>query len=440
MKQKYFIILALVLTLGFNSCVEAPNQFSKLPPGIWRAVLKLDDKPVSFAKTPEEVEYKKEFDYKSELPFNFELVYDSEDEFHIVLLNANEKIKVKAEDIRFGRDKQTAKDTIIFNFPVYDSYIKGIYEDGVIEGNWIVNYKEDYQIPFIAYHGKNERFFTFGKEASSNLTGDWNVAFEVDTEDEYPAVGEFKQEGNKLTGTFLTETGDYRYLEGSVFDNKAFLSCFDGSHAFLFEAKEIEKDVLTGVFRSGKHYTSSWSANRVEKGNLTNPFQLTNVVGSDQLSFSFMNTNKELVSLTDRPFEDKVKLVMIMGTWCPNCRDEMNFITEYFENNPMDDVEVIVIGFERYKDEEKSIAALKRYKDKMGLDYEVLYGGYASKKLASEKFPMLNKIISYPTLLFVDRDNRIRKIHTGFNGPATSKFEGFKTEFERTLKVLVDEQ
>jgi len=437
--MKYVYTLAFGIIFIFNSCIEAPNQFSKLPPGVWRAVLKLDDKPVSFAKAPEEVEYKKEFDYNSELPFNFELIYDSKEEFHIVLINADERIKVKAENIRFGRDKQTAKDTIIFNFPVYDSYIKGIYEDGIIEGNWIVNYKDDYQIPFIAYHGKDERFFTFGKSASSDLTGTWGVKFEVDTKDEYPAVGEFLQEGNKITGTFLTETGDYRYLEGSVFENKAFLSCFDGSHAFLFEAKEIESDILTGVFRSGKHYTSSWSAKRVEKAELTSPFELTNVVGKDVLEFSFPNTDNQQVSLNDSKFDDKIKLVMIMGTWCPNCRDEMNFIKNYFDANPSSNVELIVVGFERYKDDEKSMAALKRYKDKMDLDFEVLYGGYASKKLASEKFPMLNKIISYPTLLFVDKQNKIRKIHTGFNGPATSKFEGFKQEFETTLNQLLNE-
>ncbi len=50
-------------------------------------------------------------------------------------------------------------------------------------------------------------------------------------------VGEFKQNGSELTGTFLTTTGDYRYLQGSVSGNKLYLSTFDGGHAFIFIAR-----------------------------------------------------------------------------------------------------------------------------------------------------------------------------------------------------------
>jgi len=52
---------------------------------------------------------------------------------------------------------------------------------------------------------------------------------------------------------------------------------------------------------------------------------------------------------------------------------------------------------------------------------------------------MLNKIISYPTLLIVDRNNKVRKIHTGFNGPATSKFKSFDSEFKSIMTELINE-
>jgi thiol-disulfide isomerase/thioredoxin len=386
----------------------------------------------------DEVEYKKEFDYKGELPFQFEVVYDSEQEFHINIINGEEKIKVK--DIKYGIDRSTAKDTIIIDFPVYDTYIQGIYEDGVIEGNWHVNYKDNYAIPFIAFHGEAHRFSNFGKQAEVDLSGNWDVKFEAGTDDEYPAIGEFVQNGNQISGTFLTETGDYRFLDGIVYNNKAFLSCFDGSHAFLFEAKQLEDKSLVGSFRSGKHYTSNWIATKSEDAMLTNAFNLTKVENAKpDLDFSFVNTEGKQVSLKDAAYTDKVKLVMIMGTWCPNCRDEMNFLKEYFKANPNDQVEMIAIGFERYKSEEKCIEVLKKYKEKMEVDFEVLYGGYASKSLATEKFTMLDKIISWPTLLFVDKEDKIRKIHTGFNGPATSKFAGFKKEFEEIIKELSNE-
>ena len=70
------------------------------------------------------------------------------------------------------------------------------------------------------------------------------------------------KDGNKLTGTFRTDTGDYRFLEGSVQANKMYLSVFDGSHAFLFEAKLMEDSALIGSFRSGNHYKTLWEAER----------------------------------------------------------------------------------------------------------------------------------------------------------------------------------
>jgi len=431
-------ILGLLLCIGISSCVEIPNQFSKLPPGSWKGVLKLDHEAVSLTKKVEEVEYKKEFDYSGELPFLFEVVYTSKEEFYVEIINGKERIKVT--DIHFGTDLKTAKDTIILNFPVYDSYIKGLYEDGVIEGNWYVNYKEDYAIPFIARHGKNKRFESFGKSATSDLSGNWKVTFEPGTEDAYPAIGEFVQKGNLLSGTFLTETGDYRYLDGIVRNNKAYLSCFDGSHAFLFEAKQLEDESLVGSFRSGSHYKSNWIATKTDDPEIGDPFQLTEYIASNKkLDFAFENENSQLISINDKEYQDKVKLVMIMGTWCPNCRDEMVYIQDYLKNNPSDQIEVIAVGFERYKDVGKCKEVLQRYKETMNIDFEVLYGGSSRKSDASEKFPMLNKIISYPTLLMVDKNNQVRKIHTGFNGPATSKFKAFDQEFKSIMTTLINE-
>ena len=56
-------------------------------------------------------------------------------------------------------------------------------------------------------------------------------------EDAYPAKGIFFQkDGDVVTGTFRTKTGDYRYLEGVMDGNRLKLSTFDGAHAFLFTA------------------------------------------------------------------------------------------------------------------------------------------------------------------------------------------------------------
>ena len=53
---------------------------------------------------------------------------------------------------------------------------------------------------------------------------------------------------------------------------------------------------------------------------------------------------------------------------------------------------------------------------------------------------MLNHILSYPTTIFIDKKGSVRKIHTGFNGPATGKeYDDFKAEFEGFIELLNNE-
>lgn len=428
--------LILLLLVMLSSCVEPINKsYEQLPPGIWRGVLVLDQKS-QLPATDEEVTFKT--DHGGELPFNFEVKYDANENMTIHVMNGEEVVDVS--DIVYNRDRATAKDTLRFDFTVFDTYITAIYEENIMEGHWHVPYRGTYSIPFKAYHGQSHRFSTDNETPVTDLSGSWDAVFEVGSEYEYPAVGEFKQEGNELRGTFMTETGDYRFLEGTIQGNKMFLSCFEGAHAFLFEGKVLDDGSITGIFRSGKHYTTAWTAKRNDNAKIGDAFQLTKVNDPDKpLNFTFKDLEGNNVSLSDKKYDNKIKLIKVSGTWCPNCKDEMEYLLDYFKTNPNNDVAVIEVNFERYKDEAKNIAQLRRYKEKMNIPFDVLYGGTSSKKVASEKFPQLSKIISYPTLLFVDRNNKIRKVYTGFTGPATSGFEKFDSDFKRILAQLINE-
>jgi hypothetical protein len=59
---------------------------------------------------------------------------------------------------------------------------------------------------------------------------------------------------------------------------------------------------------------------------------------------------------------------------------------------------------------------------------------------ANEKLPMLNHVLSYPTTVYIDKTGKVRKIQTGFNGPATGeKYEEFQQQFESfTGKLLAE--
>jgi thiol-disulfide isomerase/thioredoxin len=427
-------ITFVIMMAGLASCVSPVKPFEKLPPGIWRGVLMLDRKPVT--KYGDDRDVVKNFDKDSELPFNFEVVYDDSVHFHIVIHNAEERIKV--DKIYYGTDRSTAKDTIIIDFPVYDTKIKAIYEDGIMEGEWIVNYREDYRIPFKAVHGVSKRFdFVPLPQDSLDLSGRYASTFEIGTSDQYPAVAVLKDAGENVSGTFLTETGDYRYLDGMVYKSKLYLSAFDGAHAFLIQGKIDADGKLGGIFRSGKHYTTNWEGARDEKASLKNGYDLTKAISAEPLKFSFVNTENKTVTLDDAQYKGKVKVIQIMGTWCPNCMDETHFLKEYFNKQGLDQVAWISLGFERYKDAGKNIAALRRFKTEEKLNHEVLYAGYYDKKEASKVMNQLDKIMAYPTMLIVDQNNKIIKVHTGFTGPATSDYTAFKQEFESLIASLI---
>jgi len=430
MKQTGIAFLLFCIVIGMTSCIQIDEKFKALPPGSWRGVLKLPlENEAKISAVEEEVkEYVVEKRYR-ELPFIFNVNYITQDSFIIEIINGEEKII--ASDIVYALDRSTAKDTLTINFPAYDTYIKAIYEETFIEGAWYVNYKENYSIPFIAYQGQNERFKVGPEKASVDLTGEWDVTFDHDKgENAYPARGVFKQEGDHLTGTFKTETGDYRFLEGTVADKKFYLSVFDGSHAFLFEGKQTGENELTGQFLSGKHYLSNWVATRSKtSSSLTSPYNLSKATTEKPIAFAFSNPDGQMVSLDDDRFQGKPKLVNVMGTWCPNCRDEVNFLKENYQKISDAGFEIISLGFERYRDDQKSRDAIKRYQETMDIPWTMLHAGYYNKSEATEILPFVDKVISYPTLFFLDQNNRVQKIHTGFNGPATEEYAGFKKEF-----------
>jgi len=439
-----FFLLATLATFVFHGCLVTDGTYSALPPGPWRAVLKLEpdyNSPNPKGQPlPEKMDMKFEGVNESELPFNFEVVYDNDTSFHLEIINGEERIMVPAKDISFGRTKNRARDTIRIDFPIYDSYIVASFAGHVMDGSWVVANRENYSIPFTATHGKDFRFTTLREEPALDLNGQWACTFGLDGEKPYPAIAHFKQEGNRLTGTFETETGDYRFLEGTVQGNKFYLSVFDGAHAYLFHGKILPDGTLTGAYFSGKHFKTTWEARRDDNFQLANPDSLTFLLpGYEKLSFAFENPEGKVISPENPEYRGKVKIIQIMGTWCPNCRDETEFLVNYLTEKKTDNLAVIALAFEKHGEKEKVDKAIRTYRSHFGMNYEVAHAGSFKKEEAAKALPMLNHVLSYPTLIILDKNDRVRKIHTGFYGPATSKYVSFTKEFDTFVTSLLNE-
>jgi thiol-disulfide isomerase/thioredoxin len=145
-----------------------------------------------------------------------------------------------------------------------------------------------------------------------------------------------------------------------------------------------------------------------------------------------------MISLSDDRFKNKVVVLQIMGTWCPNCLDESKYLAQYYKEHSKD-LEIIGLAFEYVKTEEKAFANINRLKERIGITYPILLAqvGSSSKAKANDKLPMLNHVLSYPTTIILDKNGKVRKIQTGFNGPATGeRYTKFKAEFESLIANL----
>ncbi len=346
------------------------------------------------------------------------------------------------ERIRVDKFRQT-KDSVFFEMPVFESVFKAkkMAKDRW-EGTWTKGTSGEPQVmPFFASAGK--RILPSNVSAKNPVfAGRWEISFTKSNGQTRPAIGEWRQQGNRVSGTIWTPTGDYRYLWGFVKGDSLQLGTFDGSHAYLFTAKHDKEGKVTGVFYSGASGTEPWVATKNENAVLPDIAAMYLKDGEDRLDFRFPDLDDKLVSLSDSRFKNKVVIIQIMGSWCPNCMDETAFLSEYYDRNKHRGVEVIALAYEYSADPERSKNSIRKFKDRFQVQYPLLNTGVTvSDSLRTEKtLPQLTTIKSFPSTIFIDKAGKVAKIYAGFSGPGTGiHYEALKKEFEATVNRLLAE-
>jgi thiol-disulfide isomerase/thioredoxin len=357
------------------------------------------------------------------------------------IVNGTERVPVEV-----GRDG----DQVTFAFPWYDAEITAnLTADGQgLDGVWRrTSAGAESRLAFAARRGGGRRFgadgAATGKDAPA-LTGSWETVF-TDDDGESPAVAELEQQGDRVTGTFLTPTGDYRFLAGNLDGRRLRLSTFDGSHAFLFDARLGDDGTLAGDFWSRDSYHASWVAHRAaeEAAETTLPdawtqVRLTNDEG--RLSFAFPDLAGGMVTLADARFAGKVVLVNLFGSWCPNCNDEAPLLAEWQRRYRDQGLEIVGLAYEFTGRPERDRRQVERYAERWGIDYPLLLAGVSDKSEAAATLPDLERIVAYPTTIFVGRDGRVRRIHSGFSGPGTgAHFQRLVAELQAEVEALLAE-
>ena len=373
--------------------------------GIWRATLTLPDAP---------------------LPFNFDLKQEH-NKYVMEIINGEEHIRV--DEISFKDD------SMIVRLPVFDSEFRLKIENKNMHGVWINHArKEQPQIIFNAEFGNTSRFIATTTK-HQDVGGRWETYMDSNTTDSSLAIGVFQQKENIVNGTFLSASGDHRYLSGTVNGDTLWLSTFDGSHCWLYRAI-VNGDQMQGTFWSGNHAKSTWRAKRNDKIELPDATKLTSA--NKQLQFHFPDVDSNWVSLNDARFKNKVVLLQIMGTWCPNCMDETSYFVDYYNKHHKEGLEIIGLAFEKTADFKKASSNVKRLQQHYQIPYPLLIAGSVGKDAVTNALPGITNFFSYPTTIFINRKGEVAKIHAGFSGPATGNdYELYKKEFNTTMEELL---
>jgi len=296
-------------------------------------------------------------------------------------------------------------------------------------------------VPLKAQLGQDYRFFPSSATDTPNVAGRWSVTLTDDAGVAEKDVGEFTQSRDVVTGTILTDTGDHRYLAGQVHGDELYLSTFDGAHVFMYKAKITADGGLVGDWWSGLSYHEKLTAARDANAALSDAYSLTSMRGgSKHFDFAFPDLSGNTVSSKDPQFQNKVMIVALAGSWCPNCHDEAAFLEPLYRDYRAKGVEVVSLMFEHFGDFPHAAEATMRFRQHYGIEYTTLIAGISDKDDAGKKLPMLDRVYAFPTTIFIDKKGVVRKIHTGFSGPATGDhYTEFAVEVKATLDQLLAE-
>ena len=317
--------------------------------------------------------------YAAEIPFRMTIEGDSV----VYITNGEEAIQ--------AIDVVISSDSLFFRMPVFGTILQAQYLNDTLTGQWINTMKEDYIIPFSAERKEKKML-----ESDRSLPRQWKVEFSPGEDPGYGILYLQMEPDGTARGTVRTETGDYRFLEGIWDGQHLCLSAFDGSHVFFLRAT-YDGSVLSGGFWSGKHWYEDWIAEPDSDFQLSDPDSLTFLSGA--LNFSFPDQNGDTISLQDPMFSNKVVIVQVTGSWCPNCMDETSVLVDMYEAYQPKGLEIVAIDFELKDDFSYFQQRISRLKKDLNVAYPVLFGGIAKKSEAVKKIPMLNHIMSYPTMI-----------------------------------------
>jgi hypothetical protein len=102
---------------------------------------------------------------------------------------------------------------------------------------------------------------------------------------------------------------------------------------------------------------------------------------------------------------------------------------------------IVGLAFEMTGDFARDAEQVRIYRDHHGIEYPLLIAGTSDKAEASKAFPLIERVKSFPTTIFMDGDGNVHTVYSGFSGPATGEaYARLQALFENTIEELLGDE
>lgn len=276
--------------------------------------------------------------------------------------------------------------------------------------------------------------------APATLVGRWDATYFQDLGTS-PRVLEFRNGSAGIEGTLISSTSDYGPFSGTASSDSFAIGYFDGSFVYLLTGR-LQGDTLRGIFHAGLRTQTRWQAVRsTGASHLTPPTKITSADTAEPFRFRFPDLRGRMVGNDDPRFRGKVVLVDIFGTWCPTCHEGTPGLLDLYNRYHRRGLEMVGLAFEVTGDTAVDAPLVRRYRDKFRIPFPLLLAGTNDVEGIEAALPQLREAGAYPTIVFLGRDGRVRRVHAGFHGLAAgAQHQRQVREFEVEIERLLNEK
>jgi thiol-disulfide isomerase/thioredoxin len=356
---------------------------------------------------------------------------------------------VNGEDRTVSTSGSFKDDTLDLRYDFYDAELIAVIVGDDLSGNFTRQWRKQ----TLARELRAKRIVGSAAAASTrsnspnqsaDISGEWVIRVGEEPKLSFWRAA-FNQQGSRAKGTIIPVSGDWGEMTGSFENNRLTLNRFDGINCRVFKATLTPQGALEGFVDFGlfdpkrKVVAERLTVeNRSSVASLPDPANYTKMKNpAEPFRFSFPDPDGRTISSTDERFKNKVVIVTITGSWCPNCYDEAPVLQEFYDRYRDRGLEVVALSFEYTGDATRDTKQVRAFAKHLGVTYPMLYAG--SIEDTEKKLPQLSNFGAYPTTIYIDRDGLVKHIHAGFEGRATGeRFTRLKAEMGALIEDLLE--